>query len=133
MGFTDAVKTCFSKYVTFSGRASRSEYWWFSLFISLGSIVAAIVDMLLFGYDPVAPGSVGWISGLFTLAIFLPSLSVMVRRLHDKDRSGWWYFIVLIPLIGLFILLYWFVTRGTVGPNRFGPDPLGETNVEGVF
>lgn len=58
------------------------------------------------------------------LGLFLPALSVAVRRLHDLDRTGWWYLIILVPLIGLIVLLVFFVTRGTSGPNRFGPDPL---------
>jgi len=62
--------------------------------------------------------------GLFFLASFLPAISVIVRRLHDTDRSGWWYWIGLIPLVGAILLLVWFCTRGTSGPNRFGPDPL---------
>ncbi|HHB81462.1 MAG TPA: DUF805 domain-containing protein, partial [Aliiroseovarius sp.] len=63
--------------------------------------------------------------GLFMLATFLPNISVMVRRLHDTDRSGWWYWIVLVPLIGFILLIVWFASKGTTGDNRFGPDPLG--------
>jgi uncharacterized membrane protein YhaH (DUF805 family) len=64
------------------------------------------------------------ITSLFHLAVFLPSLALAVRRLHDLDRTGWWLLLALIPLIGEIILLIWFCTRGTVGPNRFGPDRL---------
>ena len=86
------------------------------LFTVLGSIVAGIIDLVL--SEPV-------IDALFGLATILPSLAVAVRRLHDLDRTGWWIFIGLIPLIGWIILIIWYCTRGTVGPNRFGPDPLG--------
>ncbi|PZU45192.1 MAG: DUF805 domain-containing protein [Sphingomonas sp.] len=133
MGFTDAVKTCLSKYATFSGRASRSEFWWFYLFFILASMVTGVIDALLLGHDPSQPGSVPWLSVILTLALILPSLAATIRRLHDKDRSGWWYLLIFIPLIGGIVILVWLVSRGTAGPNRFGPDPLGETNVESVF
>ena len=58
------------------------------------------------------------------LALFLPGLAVSIRRLHDRDKSGWWVLLAFIPLIGAIILLIWFIMRGTQGPNRFGPDPL---------
>ena len=111
MDFMTAVKTCFSKYVTFEGRAPRSEYWWFTLFNVVGQVV------LLFVYEP--------LSMLFALAVLLPGLTVTARRLHDIDRSGWWMLIVLIPIVGWLIMLYWEVQKGTNGPNRFGHDPLG--------
>ncbi len=64
------------------------------------------------------------LGGIFGLIMFLPSISVAVRRLHDTDRSGWWWWLWLIPLIGWIILIIWYATVGTDGPNRFGPDPL---------
>lgn len=112
MDFMTAVKTCFSKYVTFEGRASRSEYWWFTLFNIVGQLV------LLAVFAPIGI--------IFALAVLLPSIAVVVRRLHDVDRSGWWYWISLVPLIGAIVLLVWFCSKGTTGPNRFGHDPLGD-------
>jgi len=132
MTFGDSVKTCFSKYVTFSGRAQRSEFWWFILFTWAASIVLSVVDSFLFGttitteYGFEASTNTPYLSGLFSLAVLLPTLSVAVRRLHDRDKSGWWYWLWLIPLIGWIILIVWFATEGTRGPNRFGPDPLGQ-------
>lgn len=124
MGFQDAVRTCLSKYVTFSGRASRSEFWWFMLFIFLANIVLGVVDRTLFGRT-VEGDVVSILGGLFSLAIFLPSLAAGVRRLHDVDKSGWWYLLILIPLLGALILIvFFFIQRGTAGPNRFGADPL---------
>ncbi|UWQ04265.1 DUF805 domain-containing protein [Aliiroseovarius crassostreae] len=120
MDFQTAVKTCFSKYVTFEGRAARSEYWWFTLFNVAGQIFLGIVDVTVLGMTEITP-----LSSLFALALFLPGISVTVRRLHDKDRSGWWFWIVLVPIIGWLLMLYWMVTPGTEGPNRFGNDPLG--------
>ncbi len=130
MSFTEAIKTCFSKYVTFSGRARRSEFWWWALFIIVATIVLTILDISLFGSTTSGPGEISGstsfapFSWIFMLLTFLPGLSVMVRRLHDTDRSGWWYWIALIPLIGFIVLIVWFANVGTKGDNRFGADPL---------
>lgn len=113
MDFWPAVKSVFSRYFDFSGRSCRSEYWWFYLFCVLAFAVLLIVDT---GF--------GVMTRIFNLAIFIPVLAVLVRRLHDIDRSGWWLLISLIPLVGVIILLVWLCTRGTTGDNRFGPDPL---------
>lgn len=117
MGFMDAVKKCLSLYVTFSGRARRSEYWWFVLFTFLMQIVASFIDSALFGADTQILGA------LAGLALILPSLAVGARRLHDIDRTAWWLLIGLVPLIGAIVLIIFFIQRGTEGPNRFGPDP----------
>lgn len=146
--FTEAVKVCFQKYATFKGRASRSEYWWFTLFSSLLGALGGGLESAM-GSDGQA------LSALFGIATFLPTLSVSVRRLHDTNRSGWWiggFYLALLPfglalgflatagesahpgtggalfggLFGLGILAYFIamlaflVSRGTPGPNRFG-------------
>ena len=116
MDFMTAVRSCLSKYVTFSGRAQRSEFWWFYLFNIIGSVVTNIIDTSIIGMPAT---SILWMLGLL-----LPGISVSVRRMHDLDKSGWWIFIVLIPIVGIILYIYWFVQRGTVGSNRFGPDPL---------
>ncbi len=121
MDFSQAIRSCFSKYATFSGRAQRSEFWFFSLFTLLGSIALSILDSLSFGLSLADPGL---LEGLFSLAMLLPSLSVTVRRLHDLDRTGWWLWLWLIPVIGWIILLIWMVSKGTDGDNDYGPDPL---------
>jgi uncharacterized membrane protein YhaH (DUF805 family) len=127
MGFTTAVATCFRKYATFQGRARRSEYWWFTLFNFIITFVLEIVSGMFTvstpGQPPNTMGAV--LLGVYFLATFLPGLAVMVRRLHDTDHSGWWYFIILVPLIGFILLLVWFCSKGTDGPNRYGQDPLG--------
>jgi len=116
MNFVQAISSGFSNYVTFRGRAIRSEYWYWVLFTVIGTIVAGIIDNLI---------GITVIDSLFGLATILPSLAVAVRRLHDLDRTGWWILLGLIPLIGWIILIIWYCSRGTVGPNRFGSDPLG--------
>jgi uncharacterized membrane protein YhaH (DUF805 family) len=120
MGFTQAIASGFQNYVNFSGRAARSEFWYWFLFAVLVSIVAGVIDAVLFSSSGLSP-----ISGLVGLALILPGVAVSVRRLHDLDRSGWWIFLGLIPLVGGIILLIWYCMRGTIGSNRFGPDPLG--------
>ena len=122
MGFGQAVSTCFSKYVDFSGRACRSEYWYWTLFTFLvsiaGNFLGVAVDSLIAGL-------------VLQLALFLPGLAVFVRRLHDIDKSGWWFFLNFVPIIGFIIVLIWLVKRGTDGPNRFGDDPFASAASEG--
>lgn len=104
MTFVESIQTCFSKYADFSGRASRSEYWWWVLFVFLATMAAGIVSDKL--------------SALFSLAVMLPGLAVGARRLHDIDKSGWLQLLYFIPLIGWIILVYWAVQEGKE-PNRF--------------
>ena len=133
MTFGDSIRTCLSKYVTWQGRASRSEYWYFILFAVLCYVAAAVIDNVLgttFKMPNPATGleqsmGYGYAYMLVALGLLLPSLSVLVRRLHDTDRSGWWYWIVLVPLIGGILLIVWFCSRGTDGINTYGADPLG--------
>jgi uncharacterized membrane protein YhaH (DUF805 family) len=120
MDFMTAVRTCLSKYVDFSGRARRSEYWYFALFNVLVSVVTSIVDTVI-GTD-FDNGSGGLLSSIASLALLLPSLAVGVRRLHDTDRSGWWILIGLIPIIGWILLIVWFVTDSKPD-NQYGPNP----------
>ena len=115
MNFGAAIASGFSHYVNFSGRAIRSEYWYWVLFVILAEIVTSIIDYVIGAQIT---------TGLFGLATFLPSLAVAIRRLHDVDRSGWWLLLAFIPLVGTIILIVWFCARGTPGPNRFGSDPL---------
>lgn len=104
MTFIDSIKNCFTKYVTFDGRASRSEYWWWTLFALLVSIIAGVIGERF--------------STVVSIALFLPSIAVAARRLHDIDRSGWWQLIALIPLVGWLIMLYWLV-QPPKEPNRY--------------
>lgn len=112
MSFKDAVVSCFKKYVDFSGRARRSEFWYFSLFTALISFILG----LIFGETSI-------INGLFSLAILLPSLAVSWRRMHDIGKSGAWNLIILVPLVGWIFLLVWDCTNSQPSANRFGPCP----------
>ena len=91
MTFQESIRVCFSKYADFSGRADRSEYWWFVLFIIIVSLATSMLSSVL--------------SGLFSLGTLLPSIAVATRRLHDTDRSGWWQLILFIPVIGAIVLI----------------------------
>ena len=103
MNFTDAIKTCFTKYADFNGCASRPEFWWWVLFTFVASVALGTVSHPL--------------SWAFSIAILLPNIAVSARRLHDTDRSGWWQLLGFIPLIGWIILLIWYVQAGK--PNRY--------------
>ena len=98
MSFGESVKTCFQKYVTFKGRARRSEYWWFWLLNLIVSIVTLVLDYKLDMIN--IEFGIGALSGLYTLIVFLPSLAVSVRRLHDTGHSGWYYLLTFIPILG---------------------------------
>jgi uncharacterized membrane protein YhaH (DUF805 family) len=121
MNFGQAITSGFSNYVTFSGRAARSEYWYWVLFAVIGSVVAMILDSVLFGYS-VGQGATP-LNSIFGLVTFLPGLALAARRLHDTDRSAWWL-LILLTVIGAILLIIWYCFKGTDGPNRFGPDRL---------
>jgi len=114
------------KYATFSGRAQRAEYWYFLLFSSLIVIALSVIDGMTGSYNE----DTGWglLSGLYSLAILLPSIAVGARRLHDTSRTGWWLLIGLIPVIGTIVLIVFFVLDSTPGDNAYGPNPKGIIN-----
>ena len=113
------------KYAVFNGRARRMEYWYFVLFNIIVLIVLSLIDVLLGTFNIVR--GVGLLSGIYSLAVLIPTLAVTVRRLHDIDRTGWWILINFIPLIGTIVLLVFELTPGTPGSNRYGPDPKQAT------
>ncbi|PKM03872.1 MAG: DUF805 domain-containing protein [Gammaproteobacteria bacterium HGW-Gammaproteobacteria-6] len=99
MTFQDSIRIGFSKYADFTGTASRPEYWWFFLFLVLGSLVAMALSF--------------WLSMVFSLATIVPSLAAATRRLHDTGRSGWWLLISLVPLVGGIVLIVLLAQEGT--------------------
>lgn len=115
MNFTTAVRTCLNKYVTFDGRAPRSEFWWWVLFVIIANVVAVMIDSMI---------GIPAFQVIVGLGLLLPGIAVGVRRLHDLDKSGWWYLLVFIPIVGPLVLIFFFVQAGTMGSNRFGADPL---------
>ena len=126
MNFVEAVRSGFNNYANFSGRALRSEYWWWVVFVWIAGVVAGIIDNVLGWrvYETTLNGmqqGSGPVAVIVGLALIIPGLAVAVRRLHDTDRSGWWLLISIIPIIGWLVLLYFFVISGTPGPNKYGP------------
>ena len=118
----------YKKYAVFSGRARRKEYWFFTLFVTIAFILLAIVDGITGTLDPMS--GVGLTTVIFALGSILPSIAVSVRRLHDTDRSGWWFLISLIPLIGGIVLLVFCCLDSSPGQNRFGANPKLEVAAE---
>jgi len=111
--FADAVRTCFSKYADFNGRAARPELWYFVLFVCLVHLVMRIIETIV--------PTIGHILIIvFLLGTIVPMLAVGARRLHDVDKSGWLQLIQIIPLIGIIALIYFWAQPGTAGDNRFG-------------
>jgi uncharacterized membrane protein YhaH (DUF805 family) len=105
VNFGDAIQTCFRKYATFSGRASRPEFWWWALFIIIAIVALSIVNEKL--------------AAAFNVATLLPYFAVTARRLHDTDRSGWWQLVGFIPVIGWIVLVIWLCQPGKQ-PNTYG-------------
>ena len=146
MTFSDAVRTCLrEKYATFSGRTSRSEFWWFYLFFIILMIVAGLIAVSGFALATMSTTpliALSVIAGLIYLAFLIPFFAVTVRRFHDRNLSGWWYGLVFVfnllpnvapdnvPLLAVsgiaaIASIVICCLKGTQGPNKFGPDPLG--------
>lgn len=115
--FKEAVERAIKQnYCNFNGRASRSEYWWYALF----TFILGIVIGIIFCWNQ---NVLNTVTGLVNLALLLPGLGLCVRRLHDIGKSGWWLFIVLIPLVGWILLIVWFCKDSQMEPNEYGPVP----------
>ncbi len=117
MDLGTSVKVCFKKYATFEGRARRSEFWYFCLFCLLVGVVTLYIDISVLGYaveEEYTP-----LNTLAYLAVFIPSISVTARRLHDIGKSGWWMLLALTG-IGIILLIVWYATEGEKKKNRFG-------------
>jgi uncharacterized membrane protein YhaH (DUF805 family) len=116
VSFVDAIRSVFSKYATFSGRARRSEFWWFTLFAFILYVIVGIID---------AAAGNQVLGIIVTLGLIVPSLAVTARRLHDTGKSGWWILIGLIPFVGAIVLLVFECMDSQPGSNQYGPSPKG--------
>ena len=123
MSFTDSIRICFRKYFDFKGRASRSEFWWFTLFLVCCGTVTGTIDALLFGWEFSDPTP---LTNIATIVTLIPSFSVSWRRLHDVGKSGWWILISL-TIIGLIPLIIWCI-RASDNPNQYGEIPTNYLN-----
>ena len=140
MNFIQSISTCMRKYVTFSGRATRSEFWWFFLFTIIVNLAAtsqasSFVPILLDGQNMTENESSYFLNNFFflylstitSLILLLPSLAVAVRRLHDVGKSGWWI-VIAFTIIGIIPLLIWYVTDTKDEENVYGQNPKTEDN-----
>jgi uncharacterized membrane protein YhaH (DUF805 family) len=117
-------KVVFENYANFSGRARRSEYWYFALVSTIISIALSVTDYLAgLTFENSTSGPIGFV---YSLLVLIPCLALTVRRLHDVGKSGWFFFIALIPVIGAIWLLILFCTEGDGGSNQYGPDPKND-------
>jgi len=117
MSFFEAIASNFRNYVNFAGRATRSEYWYWTLPIVIINVVLGVVDERL---NPgTSFGALSWVTMIVFFVTVLPTVAVSIRRLHDIDRSGWWI-LLWFTLLGGLVLIYWACRPGTPGPNRFG-------------
>lgn len=119
VSFSQAVRMAFDSYCRFQGRSSRSEYWWWVLFVAILSFCIGIIEGIL-GFSMTA---VQTTSGILSLVLFLPGLGLSVRRLHDIGKSGWWILLGFIPVVGAIILIIWFARNSEMTGNRYGPVP----------
>jgi uncharacterized membrane protein YhaH (DUF805 family) len=115
VGMVEAFKLFFSNYINFEGRSNRGEYWWAVLAIVLVSLVLSVIDGIM-----TASGGIPILGSIFSLATLVPGISLGVRRLHDIDKSGWWMLLMIVPVVGFLVLLYFFIQRPDEAPNRFG-------------
>jgi len=115
----------FRKYAQFSGRSRRREYWFFVLFNFIVALALGIVDAAIgLGFEE---SRMGVLSGLYTLVALIPGIAVSVRRLHDTNRSGWWLLVSLVPIVGIIILLVFYLQDSDAGPNQYGANPKGSS------
>lgn len=110
MNLLESVSSVYRQYFGFSGRACRSEYWWFALFNSVVALILSIAVPILYF--------------IFVIGTIAPALGVLVRRLHDTGRTGWWALIMFVPIIGAIGLLIFAISEGESGDNRYGPNPI---------
>lgn len=113
------------KYAVFDGRAQRAEYWYFALVSIIISIVLTMIDGATGSFN--AMSGFGLLSGIYTLAVIIPTIAVGVRRLHDTNRTGWWILLALVPLIGFIVLIVFFVIDSDPSANQYGKNPKGST------
>jgi len=113
MSIGQSISTVLKNYAVFRGRASRPEFWWYYLVYIIVAIIIGLIDQAI--------GANNVLTGIYVLALFLPTLAVIFRRLHDSDKRGWWILIQLIPIVGTIVMLVFLASKGTPGDNRFGP------------
>ena len=126
MGFGVAIKSFWSNYATFKGRSRRAEYWWIQLFLVLTNLAVAAIDLALMDGDVdrfIANGGGGIVGLVWILVTIVPALAVLIRRLHDTGKSGWWVLIGFVPFVGTIVLFVFSVLDSDAGDNKYGASP----------
>jgi uncharacterized membrane protein YhaH (DUF805 family) len=123
MNFGEAIQSGFCKYIVADGRACRSEYWYWCLFTALVGIAAAFIGIGMGTPVDTAVEEQGALEIIANVILFLPSMTVWIRRMHDIEKSGWW-FLIAFTIIGVIPLVIWTARKGSAGTNRYGDDPL---------
>jgi len=126
MSFRQSIKSFWTNYATFKGRARRSEYWYIQLFLVLTNLAVAAIDLVLMGGDVdrfIANGGGGIVGLVWILVTIVPALAVLVRRLHDTGKTGWWILIGLVPFVGTVVLFVFTILNSDADPNKFGVAP----------
>jgi uncharacterized membrane protein YhaH (DUF805 family) len=124
--FGTAIKLGFQRYFDFKARSTRAEYWWWSLFTIGVFFIALFIDGMTGTYNEDI--GYGVLSGLFSLAIFIPDVALGIRRLHDINRTGWWILLWFVIVVGWIVLFVWSIEKGDKGTNKYGPDPREATS-----
>ena len=125
MNFLNAVKSYFVRWNDFKTRSSRSEYWWATLFSVIVSLASELVNFAIASNPSALTLTIAILVLILLIFMMIASLALVVRRLHDLDKSGWWY-LLIFTIIGIIPLIIWFCSKGTEGENRFGENPLSE-------
>jgi uncharacterized membrane protein YhaH (DUF805 family) len=126
MGFAEAIKSFWSNYATFKGRARRSEYWFIQLFLIITNVAVGAIDLALMNGDVdrfIANGGGGIVGLVWILVTIVPALAVLVRRLHDTGKSGWWVLMGFVPFAGAIVLFVFTVLDSTPAENKYDPSP----------
>ena len=131
MNFTAAIRSFWSRFADFKGRSRRSEYWYIQLFLVATNLAVAGIDLALMDGDLdrfIANGGGGIVGLIWIFATIVPALAVLIRRLHDTGRTGWWALVGLVPFVGAIVLLVFTVTDSSPGENKYGTSPKASSS-----
>ena len=132
MNFTAAIRSFWSRFADFKGRSRRSEYWYVQVFLVVTNLAVAGIDLALMDGDVdrfIANGGGGIVGLIWIFATIVPALAVLVRRLHDTGKTGWWALVGFIPLVGAIVLLVFTVTDSSPGENKYGTSPKASSSL----
>lgn len=132
MNFTAAIRSFWSRFADFKGRSRRSEYWYVQVFLVVTNLAVAGIDLALMDGDVdrfIANGGGGIVGLIWIFATIVPALAVLIRRLHDAGKTGWWALVGFIPFVGAIVLLVFTVTDSSPGENKYGTSPKASSSL----